>query len=256
MNVKLYPMNNFKERALRQLERKIQTYQGKGYMGGVTAEFHLVSTLISKIKKNNLLFLDIGAHHGEYSMEMLKHFPKSQIYAFEPSFESFKILEKNLPFVDKYNLALGAKNQPISIFSDQIGSTQTSLYQRLTSGANDKFAIESAGSMQKLDDWNKDEKKFDFAKIDAEGSELEILIGGEKTLGSTGIIQFEFGGPNIDSRTYFRDFWIWFTDHNFNIFRMAPQGLQRVDKYRDLDEVFRTTNYVAVSSDLKYSERK
>ncbi len=59
-------------------------------------------------------------------------------------------------------------------------------------------------------------------------------------------VQFEFGGANIDTRTYFRDFWYLFTEAGFDLFRITPFGPQRLGRYRERDEFFSTTNYVAV----------
>jgi hypothetical protein len=52
--------------------------------------------LFKKIIKNeNNLFLDIGANKGEYTDILIKEFPISEIYAFEPQKNLFKILKKN-----------------------------------------------------------------------------------------------------------------------------------------------------------------
>jgi len=60
------------------------------------------------------------------------------------------------------------------------------------------------------------------------------------------IIQFEFGGCNIDTKTFFQDFWYFFKENGFAIYRISPKGPLLLDKYREADETFRTTNYVAV----------
>lgn len=50
------------------------------------------------------------------------------------------------------------------------------------------------------------------------------------------VIQFEFGGANIDSRTYFKDFWKFFYYNNFSLFRITPLGLLRINNYSESDE--------------------
>jgi hypothetical protein len=46
-----------------------------------------------------------------------------------------------------------------------------------------------------------------MVKMDIEGHELTALKGFGAALDVARVLQFEFGGCNIDSRTYFQDFW-------------------------------------------------
>ncbi len=59
------------------------------------------------------------------------------------------------------------------------------------------------------------------------------------------IIQLEFGGCNVDSRTYFHDFWTMLNE-NYNFFCVLKDGLQPIQQYSLLDEIFITVNFVAV----------
>lgn len=82
-------------------------------------------------------------------------------------------------------------------------------------------------------------------KIDIEGLELAALRGFGAALDATSVLQFEFGGCNIDTRSYFRDFWTLFQRRGFTLYRITPFGLDRIARYRESDEFFSTTNYVA-----------
>jgi hypothetical protein len=63
------------------------------------------------------------------------------------------------------------------------------------------------------------------------------------------IVTFEFGGCNIDTRTFFQDFWYFFSRASFTLFRITPSGyLQPLKSYREIDEQFRTINYMAVAN--------
>ena len=66
------------------------------------------------------------------------------------------------------------------------------------------------------------------------------------------VIQFEFGGSNIDTRTFFQDFWYFFKDRNFSIYRITPNGILPIREYTEHDEFFSTTNYIAVNR--KYND--
>jgi len=62
--------------------------------------------------------------------------------------------------------------------------------------------------------------------------------------GSIDFIQFEFGGCNIDSRTYFQDFYYLLKD-NYKIYRIVKDGIYPINQYREMYEAFITTNYLA-----------
>ena len=66
---------------------------------------------------------------------------------------------------------------------------------------------------------------IDLLKLDVEGHELEVLRGGVRMFAQRRVkmVSFEFGGCNIDSRTYFRDFYYFFQENGLqDIFRMVP----------------------------------
>ena len=93
-------------------------------------------------------------------------------------------------------------------------------------------------------------ERIDLLKIDVEGHELDVLRGGEATFSRRGVrlVTFEFGGCNIDTRTYVRDFWYFFMDFGMKSFhRIMPCGrLFRFEGYNESIETFRTTNFVVV----------
>ena len=86
----------------------------------------------------------------------------------------------------------------------------------------------------------------DFLKLDVEGHELAVLAGAGNMLltGKIKYIQFEFGGCNIDSRTFFRDFYN-LLNPRYQIYRVLTDGLKPISAYRETDEIFVTTNYFA-----------
>ena len=90
-------------------------------------------------------------------------------------------------------------------------------------------------------------RPIDLVKIDVEGHELSVLRGFGEALGYVKLLQFEFGGCNIDSRSFFQDFWYLLSDQGFDLYRITPLGAQRVRRYREMDECFVTTNFMAVN---------
>ena len=87
-----------------------------------------------------------------------------------------------------------------------------------------------------------------FLKVDVEGHELDVFSGAKDALrkGSIKNIQFEFGGCNIDTRTFFQDFWYLLTGYGYTLYRIMPDGsLYRINNYAEKLEAFICTNYFA-----------
>jgi hypothetical protein len=63
-------------------------------------------------------------------------------------------------------------------------------------------------------------------------------------------VQFEFGGCNIDSRTYFRDLWDLLSPR-FDLARIVANGVAPVPRYEERYEIFVTTNFVATAKRLR-----
>ncbi len=90
-------------------------------------------------------------------------------------------------------------------------------------------------------------------KMDIEGHELLALRGAEQALKSRriGALAFEFGSSDINSRTFFRDFWDLLGAHGFSIARITPSGkaIALLDYYEDCEYFRGATNYIAELKD-------
>ncbi|MFB9174037.1 FkbM family methyltransferase [Roseibium salinum] len=86
---------------------------------------------------------------------------------------------------------------------------------------------------------------IDICKMDVEGHELDVLSGFGEAIHHIDVIQFEFGGCNIDTRTFFQDFWYFFKEYDFEIYRITPFGPTKIKKYTEELEFFNTTNFIA-----------
>jgi len=147
------------------------------------------------------------------------------------------------------NIALGKENATSTLFADKSGSGLGSLTKRRVGHLGIDFSYREEIQLFTLDAWlksNGKEFKPNLLKMDVEGHELDVLSGATKTLQNIEIIQFEFGGSNIDTRTYFQDFWYFFQNSGFEIYRLTPSGTIHITHYSECDETFRTTNYLAV----------
>ena len=91
--------------------------------------------------------------------------------------------------------------------------------------------------------------RIDLLKVDIEGHELDCFKGAQGMFATKaiGLVTLEFGGANIDTRTYFRDFWYFFEPLGMDLYRITPSGyLFKMEHYYETQEQFRTTNFLAV----------
>ena len=235
------------------LEKEIQIQLGKGWGSATTShEVAAVAHFVKQKKMASVVALDVGANLGNWSADLLEIIPNSKIFAFEPSRDTFELLTqrfKNCPTIHCENVALGGENRKATLFSNESTSGWASLTKRRLEHFGIDFTQTEEVTVQTLDHWVKiSEKPYlpNILKLDVEGHELDVLCGAKKSLDTIDIIQFEFGGCNIDTRTFLQDFWYFLLERDFELFRVTPRGVKLIEGYQESDEIFSTTNYIAV----------
>lgn len=238
-------------KTLAMLELIFQKSLGKGISLSLVNEINSVRKFL---KEDVDVIFDIGANYGNYTDELLKHYPKAKYFLFEPGKVPYQHLLnkfKDFPNIKIFNNAVSDKNSTQPLYYDKKGSGLASLTKRKLDHFDIKFdefeevELISLNTLFK-DNFDNNSFKVNFCKIDIEGHELTVLQSIKKNYEKFSLIQFEFGGCNIDSRTYFQDFWYLLKD-NFDIYRIGPSGPILIEKYSEVDESFVMTNYLAVN---------
>jgi len=233
------------------LENEMRIVQGKG-VGAETIFLETTQALsfLGVDDSKSLIVLDIGANIGNYTQALIDQRPNAQIFAFEPSKTGRALLEmrfKNYKGISSVPLALSHEEGIQKLWTPSPGSGLASLSKRNLSHLNIDFDNFEEVEVTTLDKWNETwNLSPDLIKLDVEGHELSVLNGAVKTLESTRVVQFEFGGCNIDTKTYFQDFWHFFIDRGFRIYRIAQIGPVEIVTYSESEECFLTTNFLAV----------
>jgi FkbM family methyltransferase len=234
---------------LKLIEKAVADSQGKGFgSSSINQEIKVVKLLLPRIP---LLAIDIGGNIGNYSANLKSLNKNLEIHIFEPSHTNIEKL--NARFFDDnllkiIPLAISDQAGSAILYSDQPGSGLGSLRKRNLSHLNINFNERQNISTIRFEDyWKKQllSRKIDIIKIDIEGHELAALKGFGSAIFEIFVIQFEFGGCNIDTRTFFKDFWDFFSEKEFDLYRITPFGAQHISFYSESDEFFSTTNYIA-----------
>ena len=229
---------------------RIALIQGKGWGGKKTIKEE-VNNCLYLLKKNPKVFIDIGANKGLYTEYLLNKFPNLESHLFEPSSLNDQILrdkflKKENIFINK--IGLSNSNSKSFLYSDNYGSGLSSLSKRRLDHLNINFDKQEEINLLRFDEYWKKDQLIDYVKIDVEGHELYVLNGFGDLIYKTKLIQFEFGGCNIDTRTFFQDFWYFFLEKNFIIYRITPRGFNLIRNYSESDEYFNgPTNYIAIN---------
>ena len=241
---------------LEKTEDLVQKQLGKGSGAWSTkAEARIIADFARKLQIKNVVAVDAGANLGNWTSELLVHIPTASVIAFEPSQAAFEKLRERFSSdnrVASVNLALGKENMNALLYADKGGSGLGSLTKRRVQHFNIDFSHQEKVTIQTLDSWiaqNHVTTAPNILKMDVEGHEYDLLLGATKTLDNIQIIQFEFGGSNIDTRTFFQDFWYFFQNTGFEIYRLTPSSPILINNYTERDEVFRATNFIAIRTD-------
>ncbi len=213
-----------------------------------------INDTVLKHKENAVIF-DVGANVGGYTTMLLSVFNNPVIHCFEPADETFKCLnnahgEKENVLLNKFGLS--DVNSRGRLYYDEEKSGMASIHKRELGWLGMDFEKSEEIQLETLDHYcsNKNIEAIDFLKMDVEGNELNVLKGAEETLrkGSIRVMQLEFGGANVDSRTYFKDFWNLLSPE-YHVFRLLRDGLYSIERYDETLEVFVCTNYLFIKKD-------
>lgn len=223
-----------------------------------SGEARLIKRLMNYAPTNAVIF-DVGANVGEFSLRCNQFSPSGAIiYAFEPSPSTYGRLSDNVRSYEANNriipVQLGLSDQTReAILSVQAGfEGNASIHAREiprlgTATVNEKIELTTLDAFCA----DKNINRVFFLKLDIEGEEFACLRGASRLLARQQIdyLQFEFGGCNIQSRIFLKDFWDLLAP-SFVIYRVLQNELWHWKGYHELNEIFTTTNFLAVRRGL------
>lgn len=184
------------------------------------------------------VFFDIGANIGQSTIEFLEKYPEATIYAFEPVLSTYYKLEKNLSSIKNcrlFNIGMSENHGVIKMLSD--------LHRPTRSKVIDGSEPINPGKMQEIVDVEIDcidrfceannIRQVDFLKIDAEGHDMKILLGGVKFLsqGRNKILMIEAGmNPDNDLHVPFMEIYNYLQGFGYYLFGIYDQKEEWIKK--------------------------
>lgn len=212
--------------------------------------FEIQKRLVSN-PNSNLVIFDIGAYRGYMALNYKKLFPNSKIYCFEPFPGSYSIL----------NDLVGGKNgYEIFNFGLSDNSGQADFYSNIYSPTNSLLKTESLANsiwgdnlldskevitvkLKTLDEVVLENKidRIDILKIDVQGAEYKVIIGGEKTL-KKGIVKIVYTEiitlPTYQGQTDLESMIRLFREMDFELFSIYNNSYSNEGRLRQIDAIF------------------
>lgn len=241
--------NKVMQNILEKVAFSCEYFMGIGSGSSVDASGEKV--VFSLIESKKPIVFDVGANKGQFAQEALKNInAEGVIYSFEPSKNTFMMMKQNIhdDRHQAFNMGFGKEKGNLKLYYDEMGSGLASLTKRDLALLNIDLNKSEDVEIDTVDNFCEkyEIEMIDLLKIDVEGHELDVLYGSKIMFDKIKIVMFEFGGCNIDTKTYFRDFYKFFKENNMEIYRITPSGyLHKLNSYKESYEQFRTTNFIA-----------
>ena len=227
---------------------------GKGSgTGWDRGEEIVASKILSNTSDEFRTVIDCGGNRGNWTREVRRRLGSDagRWIIIEPAEDCIRIC-KNLPNIEVIEAAAGEDQSTLTLYTDGGTSGLASLHRRGDSFAVDRKFTSSEVAVLTIDSIVESRRldRIDFLKMDIEGHELFALKGASRSLKDKKVraLSFEFGSGNVNSRTFFRDFWDFLVPFGFEIRRICPGGKTLIIKSynEDLENFRGVTNYLAV----------
>ena len=149
--------------------------------------------------------LDIGAHIGTFTQEFLSAFSSCVPTLIEPN--PFCLADLARLGFEQHGVAASNEAGIAEMFLSRewLQSTGTSLYRENTAFFRDEVVVKQQVQKARLDDLFPG-RRFDFVKIDTQGSEVDVILGGPMLLAQAdyilvevSLVEYNIGGARAEA---------------------------------------------------------
>jgi FkbM family methyltransferase len=220
---------------------------------GTIANDQLAAYLLTRLCQPGKTFLDVGAHIGSVTAEVMRNDPTVKIVAIEAMPDKAEALRKKFPTVDVISSAVGFSKGEVPFYVNVKRSGYSSLGRPVDSSDIKEIRV----PLDKLDNLLADYDNIDVMKIDVEGAELGVIMGGGKIIrDNCPVIMFESALSDASSSTEKMEVYNHLSDLGYAIYlpnRVAHEGfsLTRSGFLESHTYPRRTTNYFAIPAERR-----
>lgn len=208
------------------------------------------------------LFIDVGANIGGITKKVLSLNENAQVICFEANPSLSTILLETFSRnnnVQVEAVALSNESGDAFFFIHPVDSTVSSLFKRIEMMPSFTKQMKAISiKTVPLNDYIEQiiayaDKRGIFIKVDAEGSELPILIGGDKLLklNLPIFVMFEYSFAWQESGQQLKRAFHYFDEMGFNMYRITPLGLEKIRYFtRDMDNSYYCNYFATRNCDI------
>ncbi|MBT1705496.1 FkbM family methyltransferase [Chryseosolibacter indicus] len=175
----------------------------------------------------DMVFIDVGANLGEYTLFCCKRLANGRVLSFEPLPSIRKFLLENIELngfknAIVYDCGLSDENKRLAIY--EVEDTHEGLATIYPGERVIKQKIEV--ELKRMDDALVNQNRVDFIKIDIEGAELMALRGGLNTIKKfRPIVMLELNQKTYEAAGYtIEDIHIFFKELNYQSYSIERRG--------------------------------
>ncbi len=197
------------------------------------------------------IVVDAGANIGEWTSAVLDAAPGAAVYSLEPAAGPYgQLVQRVGTRAQTFPVGLSSEPRTVTLWGPPEYPGMASVHKRDLRHLNMTIEAVAEVSLTTLDLFCAEHciAHIHLLKMDVEGHELDVLTGASQLLASGAVdaIQFEFGGANIDSRTYVRDFRDRLEPLGYRLHRILRDGLATAFRGDERAEIFTYCNFIAV----------
>jgi len=216
--------------------------------------FHDINTLLPQsIPK---IIFDVGANVGQSSKEYVDHYPRAQIYSFEPVKSVYGKLQQNMSRYENvftYQLAFSSIRGHARITCDAFSSKLNAI---ISSDTSETEISSEIVDLDTIDEFCRTENipQIDFLKVDTEGHDLDVLKGAGSMLRNQNIniVQVEAGmNPKNNKFVTCGKFSSYFEGMGYYLFGVYEQ----INEYYTGEPNLRRSNLVYISDSVIIQNR-
>ncbi len=168
---------------------------GKGYSIASSQILDSIAIHCTALKT----IIDVGANQGQFALASARKFPNAQIFSFEPLpelSEKFKINLKNHKNITFFNLALGSKAGEIDFYRNDHSHASSALVISTFQKNEIPETARTTKTLVQVDTLDNVFLKRELVspillKLDVQGYEKNVLMGGESMLSEIDYLVFE-----------------------------------------------------------------